>query len=80
MKPDRILIPHLEEIKEIRKFEQDILKETNIPVVDISHWNSGNTYKDIILSQYTADIPLNISDYHYSYEYDNVIKRKAVHR
>lgn len=23
---------------------------------------------------------MNISDYHYSYEYDNVIKRKAVHR
>lgn len=80
MNPDNSMIPHLEEIKEIRKFEQNILKETNVPVVDISHWNSGDMYKNIILSQYTADTPLNISDYHYSYEYNNAIKRKILHQ
>lgn len=80
MNLDRSLIPHLEEIKEIRKYEQDILNETNIPVVDISHWNSGDMYKNIILSQYAADTPLNISDYHYSYEYNEVIKRKVLYQ
>lgn len=74
------LIPHLEEIKEIRQFEQRVLRETDIPVVDISHWNSGNMYKDILLSQYNADIPLDISDYHYSYEYNNSLKLRVLHQ
>lgn len=74
------LIPHLEEIKEIRHFEETVLRETNIPIVDISHWNSGNLYKNIILSQYKADALLDISDYHYSYEYNNNMKSRVLHQ
>lgn len=74
------LISHLEEIKQIRHFEQIILKETNIPVVDISYWNSGNLYKDIILSQYITDTSLDIADYHYSYEYDYTTKHRVLNQ
>lgn len=80
MNVNNCLIPHLEEIKEIRQIEQRILKETNIPVVDISHWNSGDMYKEIILSQYNANMPLNISDYHYSYEYNNSQKFRVLYQ
>lgn len=72
------LIPHLEELKEIRQFEQNVLKDTNIPVIDISHWNSGNLYKDSIFSQYIMDTSLDASDYHYSYEYNSDIKHRVL--
>ena len=80
MNVNNCLIPYLEEIKEIRQIEQRILKETNIPVVDISHWNSGNMYKESILSQYSANTSLNITDYHYGDEYDNNIKLRVLQR
>lgn len=80
MNLDNRLIPHLEEIKEIRQCEQRVLKETGLPVVDISHWNSGNMYKDILFSQYSADTPLDISDYHYSYEYKNSQKLSVLYQ
>lgn len=72
------LIPHLEGIKEIRKIEQNILLETHVPVRDISHWNSGNEYKKEILSQYKTNHPLDLGDYHYSYEYHDDIKQRVM--
>ena len=73
-----INIPHLEEMDEIHKLEQKILNETNIPVCNVSHWNSGKEYKKLILSQYRASTPLNYSDYQYSYAYSNDTKKTVI--
>lgn len=71
-------IPHLEEIKVIRKFEEKVFMETNVSVYDISHWNSGFEYKKNILTQYKTYNSLDFSDYHYSYEYPIEIKQQLM--
>lgn len=73
-------ILHLEEIKKIREYEQIIQNETHVAVRDISHWNSGEEYKQIILSHYNSFPPSEIANYHYSYEYDEKIKKKILSR
>lgn len=78
MKDSFTVIPHLEDMKEIHKFEKKVLKETNIPVCDISHWNSGAEYKKLIMSEYKPSNFLNISDYHYSYEYPYETKQRVL--
>lgn len=75
-----IKIPHLDEIKEIREIEKNICKETGVSVCDISHWNSGKEYQTLILSKYQIHHPLNILDYHYSYEYHNNLKQSVMSR
>ena len=71
-------IPHLEEIKEIRKIEQKVTKETGVSVCDVSHWNSGTEYKNLILSHYKTHTFLSQSDYHYSYEFQESIKQSTL--
>lgn len=69
------IIPHLEEIEQIRRIETRIFHETGIPIDNISHWNAGQEYQELILSHYNAATPINPSDYHYSYEYNRDIKQ-----
>lgn len=78
MKDSISAIPHLDEIKKIRELEQRVYKESNVPVCDISHWNSGVEYKQLILSYYKSHNLINFSDYHYSYEYHDNVKRKIM--
>ena len=80
MKSKITTIPHLEEIKEIRRFEQTVLKETNIPIYDLSHWNAGEAYISLMMSQYKAACSLNHFEYHYSYEFDNELKQRIMYR
>ncbi len=80
MKKSTCSIPHLEEIKKIREYERIIQNETEVAVRDISHWNSGEEYKQIILSCCHLDSLMNFTDYHYSYEYDKENKQQIVAR
>lgn len=80
MKNNITLIPHLEDIKKIREYEKEVLLETDVPVRDISHWNSGSEYKNLILSQYNAHNSVNVLDYYYSYEYNDDFKQYIISR
>ncbi len=73
-------IPHLEDIKKIREYEQIIQNETQVAVRDISHWNSGDEYRQSILSCYHSNSPMEFTDYHYSYEYGENSKQQIVSR
>ena len=72
------VIPHLEEIEQIRHIETQIYQDSDIFVNNISHWNAGKKYQELILSHYHAPTPINPSDYHYSYEYDYNIKKTII--
>ena len=73
-------IPHLEEIKIIRKLEQHVEAKDNISVFDVSHWNSGKEYQDLILKQYTGNSVQDYLDYHYSYQYNADTKQQVLAR
>ena len=68
-------IIHLEDIKNIRKLEQQVYNETQIPTYDISHWNAGTQYKELLLSNFEIDCNLDFSNYHYSYEYEEKVQQ-----
>lgn len=80
MKNNIINIPHLEEIKEIRRLEQIVSKETDIPIYDLSHWNAGDEYIRHMMSQYKISSSLNCFEYHYSYEFDHELKQRIINR
>ncbi|MCH5337406.1 MAG: hypothetical protein J1E03_01365 [Acetatifactor sp.] len=78
MNNNTVTIPHLEEIKKIRKLEQQIFQETQIPIYDVSNWNPGKEYKKLIYQAYNSNHNSNYLDYHYSYEYNENIKVKVM--
>lgn len=73
-------IPHLKEIDKIREMAQEVYRRTNIPVYDISHWNCGKQYKDLLLKKYINYAKIDALDYHYSYEYSDSIRKSVIYR
>jgi len=67
------LIFHIEEIDKIRELEEQTAQKTQIPIFDISNWNSGKDYKDYLYQQLELPTTNYYFDYIYSYEIDNNI-------
>lgn len=74
------MIYHIEEMDKIREIEAEVKKKTGKRVYDISHWDSGENYKNY-LNQY-IDFPIvkDVFDYYYSYNIDprihNEVRKK----
>uniref|UniRef100_UPI0040574025 aminotransferase class I/II-fold pyridoxal phosphate-dependent enzyme n=1 Tax=Agathobacter sp. TaxID=2021311 RepID=UPI0040574025 len=62
------MLYHIEDIEKIREIEQKTSSKTNLPVFDISNWNSGKNYQDYIY-QYLK-IPSFESPFNYIYTYE----------
>ncbi|MBS6822037.1 MAG: hypothetical protein KH210_10660 [Roseburia sp.] len=73
-----IKIQHIEDIKKIRNIEKTVKGISNIPLFDISTWNSGEQYKHEIMKKYHTPSVDCIQDYKYSYEINNNIKEKII--
>ena len=65
------MLYHLEDIEKIRDYEQQA-QNLGIKVFDISHWDSGNNYKKLLLSTIHIDNSFQPCDYIYSYVLDEI--------
>ena len=73
-------IQHLEDVKKIRTIEDILKHEMNMPLFDISNWNSGEQYKKQIMENYHINAEVDIQDYRYSYELNDKLKKMILQK
>lgn len=73
-----VVLEHYKQIDIIRQAERQVETNFKIKPYDISHWNSGEEYKKLLLSALELPPLSNLSDYCYSYSYSNKVKTKIL--
>ena len=73
-----VVLEHYKQIDIIRQAERQVETNFKIKPYDISHWNSGEEYKKLLLSALELPPLSNLSDYCYSYSYSNKVKTRIL--